>query len=85
MRGRLKSNAGSGGVEVCFGMGVGTKGEPRPKGGVPRGEPTGDESLDEKLGLVGLEGESGGGGASDPRLDLDRTLSKSVLRNGSGS
>lgn len=84
MRGRLKSNAGSGGVDACFGIGDGERGADVPRGGVPRGEPIGDGSF-EKLVLVGLEGESGGGGASEPLLDLDRTLSRSRFRNGSGS
>ena len=84
MRGRLKSKAGSGGVDACLGIGDGERGVDVPRGGVPRGELMGDGSF-EKLVLVGLEGESGGGGASEPLLDLDRTLSRSRLRNGSGS
>ena len=53
-----------------------------------RGEPPGDGDLGKSV-FAGLDGESGidpgGGGASEPLLDLDLTLSKSTLRNGSGS
>lgn len=48
------------------------------------GEPFGEGDLGNSL-FDGLLGDSGVGGASDPLRDLDRTLSRSTLRNGSGS
>ena len=62
--------AGSGGVDACFDNGEGDI-------GVPLGE--GD------FGARSLVGDSGVGGASEPRRDLALTLSKSGMRNGSGS
>jgi hypothetical protein len=79
-RGRLKSMGISGGVDVCFGNENDGDGE--------SGEPPGDGDFGNSV-LEGLEGESGiepgVGGASDPRRDLDLTLSRSTFRNGSGS
>ena len=79
-RGRLKSKGISGGVDACFAIVKDGDGE--------RGDPPGDGDLGKSV-LAGLDGESGvdpgGGGASDPLLDLDLTLSRSTLRNGSGS
>lgn len=73
IRGRLKPAVDSGGVDECFAMGDGDSGPPFDIGDCGR------ESL------VELEGESGVGGASEPRRDLDLTLSKSTFRKGSGS
>jgi hypothetical protein len=69
--GLLYETVGSGGVDACFDNGDGDI-------GVPMGE--GDLEWSPLI----VDGESDGG-ARDPRLERDLTLSKSMFRNGSGS